>query len=119
MPKRKVTGADVHLGTLRAAWDLDESPHALVKAATERAEGRPRKPAQKKSITLDSEVADSVAQHVERGAAATFSAAINQAAARWAANQDLGLALDELYAEDPDAKPSEEDVAKAAAKFGL
>lgn len=119
MSKRTTTGTDVPLSELRAGVGFDEPSDALAQAAAERADGRPRKPAQKKSITLDAEVADSVAEHVERGAADNFSAAINQAAARWAANQDLGVALDELYEEYPDARPSEEAVAKAAARLSL
>lgn len=74
---------------------------------------------EKRSITLEAEVAAAVDAHVERGAAPSFSAAINQAAARWAANQDLRAVLDELYAEDPDARPTEEALQHAAAKLGL
>ena len=60
-----------------------------------------------------------MAKHVERGAAANPSAAINQAAARWAANQDLALAPDELYEQEPDPRPSEEAVAEATVRLGL
>lgn len=108
-----------HRRATRPELPVGASPHTLPPAASERAEGRPRKPAQKRSVTLDPEVAASVAEHVARGAAPSFSAAINHAAARWVANQDLSRALDELYEQDPDARPSEDAVLRAATKLGL
>lgn len=68
-------------------------------------------------MTLDPEVADAVDHHVEAGAAESFSAAINAAAARWAANQDLREALDAVYHDDPDARPGEDEVAAAAERL--
>lgn len=68
-------------------------------------------------MTLDPDVAKAVHHHVEAGAAESFSAAINEAAARWAANRDLREALDVAYAADPDARPSDEQIAAAAERL--
>ncbi len=72
---------------------------------------------EKRSVTLDPEVAEAVDHHVQAGAAQSFSAAINEAAARWAANRDLRKALDGVYAEDSDARPTDEQIAAAAARL--
>ena len=69
---------------------------------------------QKRSVTLDPDVAMAVEHHVQAGAAESFSAAINEAAGRWAANRDLREALDAVYAEDPGARPSDDQIAVAA-----
>lgn len=76
-------------------------------------------PRQKRSVTLDAPLAEAVDQLVVEGAAESFSAAINDAAARWVANQHLGRALDALYAEDPDARPTQDAVRAAATRLGL
>lgn len=68
---------------------------------------------EKRSVTLDPDVAQAVDHHVAAGEAESFSAAINEAAARWTANRDLREALDAVYADDPGARPSEEQVAAA------
>lgn len=81
------------------------------------AAGRP--PRQKRSVTLDAPLAEAVDQLVEDGAAESFSAAINDAAARWVANQHLGRALDALYADDPGARPTQDAVRAAATRLGL
>lgn len=67
----------------------------------------------KRSVTLDPDVAAAVDRHVQLGTAESFSAAINDAAFRWAANQDLRAVLDEIYEQDPEARPSEDDLAAA------
>lgn len=74
---------------------------------------------EKRSITLAADVAAAVDAHVERGAAASFSAAINEAAARWAANQDLRAVLDKLYEQDPSLRPTPHELGEAAARVGL
>lgn len=74
---------------------------------------------QKRSVTLDPDVAKAVEHHVHAGAAESFSAAINEAASRWAANRDLREALDAVYAEDPGSRPSEEQVAAAAERVAM
>jgi Arc/MetJ-type ribon-helix-helix transcriptional regulator len=71
----------------------------------------------KRSVTLDREVAAAVDHHVEAGAAESFSAAINDAAARWAASQDLREVLDAIYEETPDARPTDEEIAGAAERL--
>ena len=74
---------------------------------------------QKRSITLDADVAEAVDRLVAQGAAASFSAALNEAAWRWAANKDLGLTLDAIYEANPAVRPSEEEVREAADRLGL
>lgn len=74
---------------------------------------------EKRSVTLDPDVAKAVDHHVEAGAAESFSAAINEAAARWTANRDLREALDAVYAGDPDARPTEEQIAAAAERLSV
>lgn len=74
---------------------------------------------EKRSVTLSAAVAAAVDEHVARGAAASFSAALDEAATLWAANQDLRLALDDLYAADPAARPSAATVDRAAQDLGL
>ena len=74
---------------------------------------------QKRSVTLSAEVAAAIDAHVARGAAASFSAAIDEAAATWAANLDLRVTLDELYGEQPDARPTQGQIAAAAKNLGL
>lgn len=71
----------------------------------------------KRSVTLDPDVARAVDHHVRAGSAESFSAAINEAAARWAANRDLREALDAVYADDPDARPTDEQIAAAAERL--
>ena len=71
----------------------------------------------KRSVSLDPDVAAAVDEHVAEGAASSFSAAMNEAAERWARNQALRRALDETYAEFPDARPSEQEVSDAAARL--
>lgn len=71
----------------------------------------------KRSVTLDPAVAAAVDHHVAAGAAESFSAAINTAASRWAANQDLRAALDAIYAEKPEARPTGDEVAIAAERL--
>lgn len=72
---------------------------------------------EKRSVTLDPDVARAVDHHVRAGCAASFSAAINEAAARWAANRDLREALDATYADDPDTRPTDEQIAAAAERL--
>lgn len=72
---------------------------------------------EKRSVTLDPEVAKAVDHHVDAGAAESFSAAINQAAAKWAANRDLREALDIVYADDPDARPTGEQIEAATERL--
>lgn len=72
---------------------------------------------EKRSVTLDPTVAKAVDHHVEAGAAESFSAAINEAAAKWAANRDLREALDAVYADRPDARPPKEQIAAAAERL--
>jgi Arc/MetJ-type ribon-helix-helix transcriptional regulator len=71
----------------------------------------------KRSVTLDPEVAAAVDHHVAAGAAASFSAAVNEAAARWAANQDLREALDAVYEATPEARPTDDEIATAAGRL--
>lgn len=71
----------------------------------------------KRSVTLDPEIGAAVDHHVEAGAAESFSAAINDAAATWVANQDLREALDALYEESPDSRPTEAEIAAAAERL--
>jgi Arc/MetJ-type ribon-helix-helix transcriptional regulator len=72
---------------------------------------------EKRSVTLDPDVAKAVDHHVAAGQAESFSAAINEAAARWAANRDLREALDAVYSDDPGARPSEDEVAAAVERL--
>lgn len=78
-----------------------------------------REPREKRSVTLDAPVARAVERLVQDGRAASFSAAINAAAARWVANQQLRAALDELYEQEPESRPSPQAVAAAARELGL
>jgi Arc/MetJ-type ribon-helix-helix transcriptional regulator len=71
----------------------------------------------KRSVTLDPEIAAAVDHHVEAGAAESFSAAINDAAARWVASKDLRQALDAIYEEAPEARPTDEEIAVAAGRL--
>ena len=72
---------------------------------------------EKRSVTLDPDVAEAVDHHVEAGAAASFSAAINEAAARWAANRDLRETLEAVYAEEPASRPTDEQIAATAERL--
>ncbi len=69
----------------------------------------------KRSVTLDKGVAAAVDHHVAAGAADSFSAAINEAAAVWAANRDLRTMLDETYEADPESRPSAQMIDAAGA----
>lgn len=73
----------------------------------------------KKSITLHSLVAEGVEHHVDQGKAPSFSAAMNDAAARWVASQNLRAMLDDRYEDDPDARPTDDELARARAALGL
>lgn len=76
-------------------------------------------PRETRPVTILTQVAASVDEHVERGAAASFSEAMTHAAFQWASNQDLRVMLDEVYDEDPGARPSQADVDRAATELGL
>lgn len=94
-------------------------PHGAILLMVGHEEHAMPRAMQKRSVTLDPDVAKAVEHHVHAGAAESFSAAINEAASRWAANRDLREALDAVYAEDPDARPSEKQVAAAAARVAV
>jgi Arc/MetJ-type ribon-helix-helix transcriptional regulator len=72
---------------------------------------------QKRSITLDPEVAKGVDELVAQGLVDSFSAAINEAATRWVYNRRLRQVLDEIYEEDPSARPTPEEIARAEQKL--
>lgn len=54
-------------------------------------------------MTLDAPVAHAVDRLVEGGRVASFSAAIDAAAARWVVYEPLRASLDELYQQDSNA----------------
>lgn len=83
------------------------------------AAGDPEPARVKKSITLHAIVAEGVEHHVDRGKAPSFSAAMNDAAARWVASQNLRAMLDERYEADPDSRPTDDELARARAALGL
>jgi Arc/MetJ-type ribon-helix-helix transcriptional regulator len=68
---------------------------------------------EKRSITLDPEVAKGVDELVAQGLADSFSAAMNEAATRWVYNRRLRQVLDEIYEEDPSARPTPAGIARA------
>lgn len=72
---------------------------------------------QKRSITLDPEVAKGVDELVAQGLADSFSAALNDAATRWVYKQRLRQVLDEIYEEDPSLRPTPEAIARATQRL--
>lgn len=72
------------------------------------------------SVTVDEELWEEVQALVDKTSAAeTASAAVERSLAMWLANQRLAMVLDELYEEDPDARPTAEEVARVAEVLGL
>ncbi|HWB73269.1 MAG TPA: hypothetical protein VG452_13735 [Egibacteraceae bacterium] len=72
------------------------------------------------SVTVDEELWAEVQTLVdEQDAAASASAAVEQALSLWVANQRLAHALEALYAQDPASRPTDDEVARAAEALGL
>lgn len=85
--------------------------------AVERLRGRRKA---KISVTVDeelwAEVQGLLAGGRETGSA---SAAVERGLSLWVANQRLARALDVTYAEDPAARPTDDEVVRAAGALGL
>jgi Arc/MetJ-type ribon-helix-helix transcriptional regulator len=74
----------------------------------------------KVSVTVDSDLWDEVRSLVDADdAVETASSAVEEGLSLWVANHRLGRALDALYEEDPAARPSDEEVRRAAEALGL
>lgn len=72
------------------------------------------------SVTVDEGLWEEVQALVDKTSAAeTVSAAVERSLAMWLANQRLAMVLDELYEQDPDARPTAEEVARAATVLDL
>jgi hypothetical protein len=72
------------------------------------------------SVTVDRDLWDEVRNLVEADdAVETASSAVEEGLSLWVANHRLGRALDVLYEEDPEARPSEDEVRRAAEVLGL
>lgn len=86
-------------------------------SAGERLRGRRKA---KISVTVDeelwAEVQGLLAGGRETGSA---SAAVELGLSLWVANQRLARTLDATYAEDPSARPTDDEVARAASALGL
>lgn len=72
------------------------------------------------SVTVDEELWAEV-QGLLAGGRGTgaASAAVERGLELWVANQRLVRALDATYAEDPTARPTDEEVSRAAGALGL
>lgn len=74
----------------------------------------------KVSVTVDRDLWDEVRSLVDADdAVETASSAVEEGLLLWVTNHRLGRALDVLYEEDPDARPSEDEVRRAAEVLGL
>lgn len=72
------------------------------------------------SVTVDEGLWSEVHTLLEDGQAATSaSAAVEHGLWLWVANQRLARALDATYVEDPAARPTEEEIARAAGALKL
>jgi hypothetical protein len=74
----------------------------------------------KVSVTVDRDLWDEVRSLVDADdAVETASSAVEEGLSLWVANHRLGRALVVLYDEDPDARPSDDEVRRAAEALGL
>jgi hypothetical protein len=74
----------------------------------------------KVSVTVDRDLWDEVRSLVDADdAVGTASSAVEEGLSLWVANHRLGRALDLLYEEDSDARPSDDEVRRAAEALGL
>jgi type III secretion system FlhB-like substrate exporter len=74
----------------------------------------------KVSVTVDRDLWDEVRSLVDADdAVETASSAVEEGLSLWVANHRLGRALDALYEEDPAARPSDEEIRRAAEALGL
>lgn len=71
------------------------------------------------SVTLPTPLADAFRLLADRGLEENVSAAVVDALQGRLQSIVVGLRLDELYAESPDARPSEEAVRAMAARLGV
>lgn len=84
-------------------------------ARLQRGEGRTRPV----SVSLPSALVDALGELGNAGVVPSTSAAATEALTHWAYNRLLRLWLDELYAEDPDARPTPEQVQAMADRLGV
>lgn len=71
------------------------------------------------SVTLPGPLADAFRALADAGVVDSVSEATTRALLDALQSQIIGLRLDALYAEEPDARPSEEEVAAMAARAGV
>ncbi len=60
-----------------------------------------------------------IVAELHSGATPSASAAVERGLLLWVANQRLGRALDTVYDEDPAARPTDDEVVRAAEALGL
>ena len=91
---------------------LDELTEALAKAR----EGATTRPV---SVTLPAPLADAFRLLADRGVIDSVSVAATRALEDALQAVIVGMRLDAIYAEDPDARPTEDEIAQMAARAGV
>ena len=71
------------------------------------------------SVSLPGPLADALQHLAEEGVVASMSAAVTEALTVWAYNRLLRLTLDELYGEQPELRPTNEQVREMASRLGV
>lgn len=91
---------------------LDELTEALTKAR----QGATTKPV---SVTLPAPLADAFRLLADRGIIDSVSVAATRAMEDALQAVIVGMRLDAIYVEDPDARPTENEIAQMAARAGV
>lgn len=71
------------------------------------------------SVTVPAPLVDALRSLSASGRISSTSAAVTEAVRSWASNQLLREALDEIYEDEPQVRPSEAAVASARRRLGL
>ena len=90
---------------------------ALVRALDALAAGSTR--TRPVSVSLPGPLIDALHTLVEKGTVSSTSAATTEALTQWVHNRLLRLTLDEIYADQPDLRPSPADVETMARRVGV
>jgi Arc/MetJ-type ribon-helix-helix transcriptional regulator len=95
----------------------EETSRALADALDSVAAGQQR--TRPVSVSIPEPLIDAVQRLVADGAVSSASSAVSTALAAWLRNQVLHAQLEEIFAEHPDLRPTEESIARTLASLGL
>jgi Arc/MetJ-type ribon-helix-helix transcriptional regulator len=95
----------------------DETSRAVADALDSVAAGQQR--TRPVSVSIPEPLIDAVQRLVADGAVGSTSSAMTSALAAWLRNQVLHAQLEEVFAEHPDLRPTEDGIAQTLTELGL